>query len=127
MKNIIRTSAVLVTVILLTTTLTSMKANEKKTAGAYLEICLGIKSENREIAAGVYLKYKSPFLKGIKGALSKELLIRGDDVQVLHGFSNLEDANAYLSSELLGEDVVRELKPYLVANPEVRVYSVFKK
>ncbi len=34
-----------------------------------------------------------------------------------------QDAKAYLSSELFENDVVRELKPYLESNPEIRVYS----
>ncbi len=93
---------------------------------AYLEITLDIKSENRENAGGVYAKYKSPFLKQIKGATSKELLLRTEDVQVLHGFESEADAKAYLSSELFENDVVRELKPYLESNPEIRTYSVFK-
>jgi hypothetical protein len=32
----------------------------------------------------------------IPGALSKELLIREEDVQVLHGFKSVADAKAYL-------------------------------
>ncbi len=106
-------------------TLTSMKMEENKT-NAYLEITLDIKSENRASAGGVYVKYKSPFLTTVKGATSKELLLRGEDVQVLHGFESEEEAKAYLSSELFENDVVRELKPYLASNPEIRIYSVFK-
>ena len=92
---------------------------------AYLEITLDVKSENREKAGGVYVKYKEPFLKQVKGATSKELLLRAEDVQVLHGFESEADATAYLSSELFENDVVRELKPYLESNPEIRVYSTF--
>lgn len=106
-------------------TLTSMKM-EKKETNAYLEITLNVKAENREKAAGVYLKYKQPFLKQTKGATLKELLIRKDDVQVIHGFLSEADANAYLSTELFQNDVVRELKPYLESNPEIRIYAVFK-
>jgi len=90
---------------------------------AYLEITLDVKSENREKAGGVYVKYKEPFLKQVKGATSKNLLLRKEDVQVLHGFESESDAKAYLSSELFENDVVRELKPYLESNPEIRVYS----
>ena len=93
---------------------------------AYLEITLDIKSENRENAGGVYAKYKAPFLKQVKGATSKELFLREEDVQVLHGFESEADAKAYLSSELFENDVVRELKPYLASDPEIRIYSVFK-
>ncbi len=96
---------------------------KKMETNAYLEITLNIKSENRENAGGVYAKYKDPFLKQIKGATSKELLLRTEDVQVLHGFESEADAQAYLSSELFENDVVRELKPYLESNPEIRVYS----
>ena len=91
---------------------------------AILEITLKIKNENREAAAGVYTKYKKPFLDGVKGATSKDLLIRDDDVQVLHGFSSEADANAYLGSELFSNDVVTELKNLLEAAPEIRVYNV---
>ena len=66
---------------------------DKKETNAYLEITLDIKSENRNSAAGIYLKYKDPFLKQIDGATSKELLIRTEDVQVLHGFESVEEAN----------------------------------
>ena len=56
----------------------------------------------------------------------KDLLIRNEDVQVLHGFKTEEEANAYLTTTLFQSDIVTELKPYLEANPEVRIYSVFK-
>ena len=106
-------------------TLTSMTMDKKETK-AYLEITLDIKAENRGSAAGVYLKYKQPFLKQIDGATSKELLIRTEDVQVLHGFESEDEAKAYLTTKLFENDVVRELKPFLESNPEIRIYSVFK-
>lgn len=106
-------------------TLTSMKMSNQETT-SYLAITLDIKEANRANAAAVYLKYKNPFLKQIKGATSKELLLRTEDVQVLHGFENESDAQAYLTSELFQADVVRELKPYLESNPEIRVYSLFQ-
>ena len=99
---------------------------DKKETNAYLEITLDIKSENRGNAAEVYLKYKKPFLKQIDGATSKELLIRTEDVQVLHGFESEEEAKTYLTTKLFENDVVRELKPFLDSNPEIRIYSVFK-
>ena len=99
---------------------------EKKETNALLEITLDVKAENRNNAGGVYVKYKNPFLEEVKGATSKELLIRTDDVQVLHGFESEADANAYLTSEIFQNDVVRELKPYLESDPEIRIYSIFK-
>ncbi len=90
---------------------------------AYLQITLKIKNENRAAAAAVYGKYKQPFLDEIAGAKSKELLIRDEDVQVLHGFASEENARAYLTTEIFSNDVVGELKPLLEADPEVRIYS----
>ena len=91
---------------------------------AYLQITLKIKNENREAAAAVYMKYKKPFLDKIAGAKSKELLIRDEDVQVLHGFASEENARAYLTTKIFSNDVVGELKPLLEADPEVHIYSV---
>jgi hypothetical protein len=91
---------------------------------AYLEITLQVDNSDRNTAAGIYTKYKQPFLDTIKGAKSKELLIRDEDVQVLHGFDTTENANAYLTNELFTNDVVVGLKPLLKANPEVKIYSV---
>ena len=89
----------------------------------YLEITLRIAPANRTAAAGVYERYKAPFLKTIAGEQSKELLVRDDDVQVLHGFGTVEQANAYLTTELFTADVVGALKPLLDAAPDVRIYQ----
>jgi hypothetical protein len=51
------------------------------------------------------------------------MLIRQHDVQVLHGFATLKQAEAYLSSDLFTKDVVVALKPLLKADPQVRIYS----
>ena len=91
---------------------------------AYLQITLEINNENRAAAAAVYVKYKQPFLENIPGAKSKELLIRDEDVQVLHGFDSEENARAYLSTEIFSNDVVGELKPLLESAPEVQIYNV---
>ncbi|MFE0257774.1 hypothetical protein [Streptomyces sp. NPDC059010] len=56
----------------------------------YLEITLTMDKSRRVEAAAVYDRYKKPFLNGIPGAVSKELLVRDEDVQVLHGFSSAE-------------------------------------
>ncbi|MER7794377.1 hypothetical protein [Streptomyces sp. NPDC097640] len=90
---------------------------------AYLEITLQVDPVNRVAAAGVYEKYKQPFLDTVPGATSKELLVRNEDVQVLHGFQNVADAKAYLASDLFTRDVVGGLSPLLKAAPEVRLYD----
>lgn len=90
---------------------------------AYLEITLKVDDADRPKAAGVYQEYKQPFLDTIKGATSKQLLVRDHDVQVLHGFATAEDAQAYLSSELFTQDVVGGLSPLLKAEPDIRIYE----
>lgn len=92
-------------------------------SNVYLEITLKIPAENRAKAAAVYTKYKHPFLTTICGAESKELLVRDEDVQVLHGFTSRASAENYLKSPLFSNDVVKELQPYLAAEPEVRIYE----
>ena len=89
---------------------------------AYLEITLNVAMADRPAAAAVYQKYKQPFLTTVKGAVSKQLLVRDEDVQVLHGFGNVADAKAYLTSDLFEHDVVKNLKPLLKSAPEVRIY-----
>ena len=89
----------------------------------YLQITLKVADKNREAAAGVYTKYLEPFLNTIPGAQSKSLLVRQEDVQVLHGFSGMEAAESYLTSEMFSNDVVGELGPLLDADPEIRIYE----
>ncbi|MCI9083563.1 MAG: hypothetical protein HFI70_15035 [Lachnospiraceae bacterium] len=91
---------------------------------AYLEITMKISEENRPAAAKVYNDYRQPFLDTIKGALTKDLLIREEDVQVLHGFDSVENAKAYLDSEMFKNDVFVGLKPLWSADPDVKIYSV---
>lgn len=91
---------------------------------AYLQITMKISNENRPTAAKVYTDYRKPFLDTIEGALTKDLLIRDEDVQVLHGFDSAEHAQAYLSSELFQNDVFTGLKPLWDAEPEVKIYTV---
>ena len=91
---------------------------------AYLEITLMVDDADRAAAASVYQKYKTPFLETIPGATSKQLLVRDDDVQVLHGFDSVAQATDYLSSDLFTKDVVAGLSPLLQSEPEVRIYEV---
>lgn len=90
----------------------------------YLEINLQIAATNRPAAAGVYQRYKAPFLDTVPGALAKELLVRDADVQVLHKFATADHATAYLHSPLFSADVVGALEPLLDAAPDVRIYQV---
>jgi hypothetical protein len=90
---------------------------------AILEITMKVTDANRPKAGAVYAKYKPPFLDTVPGAESKELLIREEDVQVLHSFDSRASAEKYLGSMLFGIDVVGELKPLLAADPEIRIYE----
>ena len=101
-------------------------AKENK-VGAFLQITMNIKESDRAAAATVYNKYRQPFLDDIQGAHCKHLLVRDNDVQVLHGFVSVADAENYLKSDLFTQDVVVELKPYFQSEPDVRLYSVVGK
>ena len=90
----------------------------------YLEITLTVRAENRPSAAAVFYRFKQPFLDTVAGALSKELLVREADVQVLHVFDTPDHAAAYLDSALFASDIVAELAPLLAADPEIRIYQV---
>lgn len=91
---------------------------------AYLQITMQVPEAKRATAAGVYTKYRQPFLDTIPGALTKQLLVRDEDVQVMHGFDSAEHAQAYLKSELFTKHVFPELKPTWSADPDVRIYEV---
>lgn len=95
-----------------------------KSVHAYLQITMVINEENRKDAVAVYTKYKGPFLSDINGALTKDLLVRDEDVQVLHGFDSKENAEAYLKSDLFNNDVFVGLKDLLAADPDIRIYSL---
>jgi hypothetical protein len=90
---------------------------------AYLEITMKINSENRATAAKIYSDYRTPFLNSIPGALTKDLLIRDEDVQVLHGFDSADHAKSYLDSELFKNDVFVALSPLWDDAPDVKIYS----
>jgi len=91
---------------------------------AYLEITMQIDEANRPAAGEIYADYRRPFLETIPGAITKDLLIRNEDVQVLHGFDSVEHAVAYLSSEMFQNDVFVGLKPLWSADPDVKIYTV---
>ena len=91
---------------------------------AYLEVTMTINPENRPAAAKVYSDYRQPFLDTIEGALTKELLIRDEDVQVIHGFDSMEHAKAYLESDMFKTKVAPGLQPTWAADPDIRFYEV---
>jgi hypothetical protein len=90
---------------------------------AILEITMQVAGANRPKAGAIYAKYKPPFLETVPGAQTKDLLVRDEDVQVIHTFESRDFAERYLASKLFGIDVVGELKPLLAAEPEIRVYE----
>jgi len=90
---------------------------------AFLEITMVMSGADRPKAGAIYAKYKPPFLASVPGAESKDLLLREEDVQVLHSFDSRESAENYLASRLFANDVVGELSPLLMAKPEIRIYE----
>lgn len=74
--------------------------------------------------ANILFKFIQPFLDSIEGALTKDLLVRDEDVQVLHGFDSAEHAQNYWKSELFTNDVFVGLKPLWDAEPDVKIYTV---
>lgn len=91
---------------------------------AYLQITMDIPEANRAAAGKVYTDYREPFLKQIEGALTKDLLVRDEDVQVLHGFGSVEHAKAYLGSDMFKNDVFVGLKGLWKRDPDVKIYMV---
>lgn len=94
------------------------------TVKAYMEAIMFVEPENRPAAAEVYSTYRQPFLDTIEGALTKELLVRDEDVQVIHGFDSLEHAKAYLESDLFANKVAPALKKTWSEDPDIRFYEV---
>ena len=92
-------------------------------SSAFLAITLTIDEVDRASAGAVYHQYKRPFLDSVPGAQSKQLLVRDEDVQVLHGFASVGEARSYLDSSVFVE-VVADLKPLLKEDPDVRIYDV---
>ena len=99
-------------------------APEATPVNAYLEITMKIGEENRAAAAKVYAAWRQPFLDTIPGALTKQRLVRDEDVQVLHGFDSVEHAQAYLSSQMFNDDVATGLAPTWDADPVIAIYPV---
>ena len=101
------------------------RAKENKVqVKAYLQVVMTVESQNRAASAKVYNEYRQPFLDTIEGALTKECLVRDEDVQVIHGFDSMEHAKAYLDSELFKTKVFPGLKPTWSADPDIRFYEV---
>lgn len=91
---------------------------------AYLQITLDIPDESRPAVAKVYNDCRKPFLDTIEWAVSKNLLIRTEDVQVLHGFDSVEHAQNYLQSDMFKNDVFVGLQPLWKQDPDVRIYGL---
>ncbi len=89
----------------------------------YLQVTLKVKKSNREAAINIYNKYIYFFLDTVSGAVSKSLLLREKDIQVLYGFSNTRKARSYLRSKMFNNHIIGELDPLLESVPEIRIYE----
>lgn len=59
------------------------------------------------------------FFNTIGGAMTKDLLICAEDIQILQGFDSAE-----LNNCLFKKNVFVGLKPLWNANPDVKIYSI---
>lgn len=89
---------------------------------ALFEITVTIAPEQRVAVGRVCEVSRALFLDHF-GAQSKTLLVRPEDVQVLQGFYARANADCYLQRSLFQQDLVTALKPYLRADPEIRIYE----
>lgn len=91
---------------------------------AYLVIMLNVRTDDIGATSSIHDKFKSSFLDQIRGGMSTEFLIGQNDVVLLNGFANAEDANAFLSTELYNNTILTALKPFLLDNPKNNIYMV---
>ncbi|WP_295730779.1 hypothetical protein [uncultured Limosilactobacillus sp.] len=91
---------------------------------AYLQVTMVIPEKNREAAAKFYTDYREPLFKTIPGAETKQLLVRDEYVQVLHGFDLVEHAKAHLKSDMFTKHVFPGLKPTWSSDPAVCILAV---
>ncbi len=90
---------------------------------AHLLITVKVDSSRRAaLIDQVYEPNRTRFLQKIPGAVSKNLLLRREDLAILHGFDTAENAEAYLHSDLYGE-LLRQLADYQEENPVAALYN----
>ena len=71
---------------------------------AYLQETFTLASTSREeMILQVYAPHRPRFLGRVAGAVSINLLLREEDVQILYGFDTLESAKSFLESAYFGE------------------------
>ncbi len=80
-------------------------------------------SRREEMIDKVYEPNRTRFLERISGAISKNLLVRPEDIAILHGFDTRESAEAYLQSSLY-QQIVNGIADYQEENPSVALYNV---
>lgn len=70
----------------------------------FLQVTLSIPAPRREKAISrIFLPARQHFLERVLGAVSMDMLVRDEDVQVLHGFDTYENARTYLNSGVFKE------------------------
>ncbi len=93
-------------------------------AKTYLEITFKVADAKREQAVEIYKQYKTTILQTFESALSMELLVHVEGIQLLIGFNSVENAQEYLLSTLFNDKLVVALKPFMQGAPDVKIYSV---
>ncbi|MFA5515544.1 MAG: hypothetical protein WDA20_04590 [Desulfuromonadales bacterium] len=91
---------------------------------AYLQISLPVPPERRDEAiTKVFLPSRQRFDELAEGAVSIDLLVRNEDLQVLAGFDTLEHARAFEKSPA-GRDLTGQLTKLAEKEPTVALYNV---
>ena len=91
---------------------------------SFLQITLVVPTPKREEAiTKVFLPGRQRFLDRIPGAVTMDLLVREEDLQVLHGFDTMENASAYLKSPI-GKEILGQLAEISDGKPSIAVYNV---
>ena len=86
---------------------------------AYLQITMQISEANRPAAVKVY-RLSPAVLDTIEAALTKDLLVRDEDVQVLHGFDSVERAKGLPGKRPVQRRRRNRLGPYVGRRPQHR-------
>lgn len=83
--------------------------------------------EIKENLYNIYSLYRG-FIQSMLTIMYKSsiwlLLVRDEDVQVLHGFDSVEHAQAYLTSKMFTKQVAPALQPTWAGEPEIKIYGI---
>jgi hypothetical protein len=90
----------------------------------FVQVTLAIPESRREEAiTRIFLPARQRFLDRSPGAVSMDLLVREEDVQLLHGFDTFENSRVYLDSGFF-RDLIGQLGETAEKEPVTALYNV---